>query len=79
MPTYNFLNTQTNEEFQDFMSISALDKFLADNPHITQMVSAPAISSGRGTGKPDQGFRDILKEMKKTHSKGITRSTINTF
>lgn len=39
------------------------------------------IHSGRGVGKskPDSGFRDLLKDMKKKHSKGITRSTINTF
>jgi len=80
VPTYKFLNTNTGEEFEDFMSISALDQYLQDNPNITQLVNgAPMISSGRGMGKPDSGFRDLLKDMKKKHSKGITRSTINTF
>ena len=80
MPTYKFLNNSTGEEFEDFMSISALDQFLAENPNIVQLVNgAPLIHSGRGIGKPDSGFRDLLKEMKKRHSKGITRSTINTF
>ena len=80
MPTYRFLNTETNEEFEEFMSISALEDYLKDNPHFTQLINgAPLISSGRGIGKPDQGFRDLLKDMKKKHSKGITRSTINTF
>ena len=80
MPTYKFLNNSTGEEFEDFMSISALDQFLAENPNIVQLVNgAPLIHSGRGIGKPDSGFRDLLKEMKKKHSKGITRSTINTF
>lgn len=80
MPTYRFYNTETNEEYEDFMSISALDIYLKENPHITQLVNgAPLISSGRGMGKPDAGFRDLLKDMKKKHSKGITRSTINTF
>lgn len=80
MPTYRFLNNDTNEEFEDFMSISALEVFLAENPNITQLVNgAPMISSGRGMGKPEQGFRDLLKDIKKKHSKGITRSTINTF
>ena len=79
MPTYRFLNTQTNEEFEDFMSISSLEKFLKENEHIQQLVNgAPMIVSGVSK-KPDAGFRDLLKEMKKTHSKGITRSTINTF
>ena len=80
MPTYKFLNNETGEEFEDFMSISALDQYLKDNPNIVQLVNgAPLIHSGRGTGKPDQGFRDLLKDMKKKHSKGISRSTINTF
>jgi hypothetical protein len=79
VPTYRFLNNETNEEFEDFMSISALDIFLKENPHITQLVNgAPLIHSGRGLGKPDSSFRDLLKHIKKGNSKGITRSTINT-
>lgn len=80
MPTYRFINKNTNEEFEDFMSISALEIFLKENTHIEQLVNgAPLISSGRGMNKPDNGFRDLLKEMKKKHSKGISKSTINTF
>jgi hypothetical protein len=79
MPTYRFCN-EIGEEFEEFMSISALDEYLKNNTNLTQLVNgAPSISSGRGMGKPDQGFRDLLKDMKKKHSKGISRSTINTF
>lgn len=79
MPTYRFVN-EKGEEFEEFMSISALDNYLKENPNLTQLVNgAPMISSGRGIGKPDQGFRDLLKDMKKKHSGGFTRSTINTF
>ncbi len=78
MPTYRFVN-EKSEEFEEFMTISALDNYLKENPNLTQLVNgAPMISSGRG-GKPDQGFRDLLKDMKKKHSGGFTRSTINTF
>jgi hypothetical protein len=81
MPTYAFRNEQTGEEHQEFMSISSLDEYLETNPHITQLVNgAPSIVSGRGLNKkPDNGFRDLLKHIKKGNSKGITRSTINTF
>lgn len=80
MPTYKFLNNETGEEYEEFMSISALDTYLEENPNLTQLVNgAPMISSGRGMGKPDQGFRDLLKHIKKGNNKGITRSTINTF
>lgn len=80
MPTYRFQNTETGEEFEDFMSISALEGYLKDNPHIVQLVNgAPMIISGRGMSKPDQGFRDLLKDIKKKNSRGIRRSNINTF
>lgn len=78
MPTYKFLNTLTKEEFTDFMSISALEGYLKDNPHFTQLVhGCPAIVSGRGMGKIDKSFRDVLKEIKKNNSKGVSKSTVN--
>jgi hypothetical protein len=79
MPTYKFLNNDTGEEFEDFMTISALDELLKNKSHLTQLVNgAPMIHSGRGMKKPDDGFRDLLKDMKKKNSMGIKRSTINT-
>jgi len=79
MPTYKFINNDTGEEFEEFMSISALDVYLEENKNVTQLVNgAPLIHSGRGLQKPDAGFRDLLKHVKKGNSKGITRSTINT-
>jgi hypothetical protein len=80
MPTYLFINTSTGEEFEEFMTISALDQYLKDNTNIAQLVNgAPMIHSGRGMGKPDPAFRDLLKEMKKKNSRGLARSTINNF
>ena len=44
MPTYLFLNTETNEQFEQFMTISERDKFVSDNPKIEQLVNgAPSI------------------------------------
>jgi hypothetical protein len=80
MPTYRFLNNETGEEYEEFMKISELDTYLEENPNLTQLVNgAPMITSGRGMGKPENGFRDLLKDIKKRNQKGITRSTINTF
>ena len=82
MPTYLFLNTDTNEEFEEFMSISELSTYLEENKNITQLVNgAPAIGDvvRLGLKKPDSTFRDLLKNVKKEHSKGLTRSTVNTF
>ena len=34
MPTYDFLNTKTGEEFSEFMSISEKETYLKHNSHI---------------------------------------------
>ncbi len=76
MPTYLFKNTETNEEFEEFMSISVRDTYLADNPHIIQLVFGfPSIGYNTNMRKPDDGFRDVLRSMKKSHR----RSKIETF
>jgi hypothetical protein len=77
MPKYTFENTQTGEVYDDFMSISAMETLLAENSHIKQVLGTPLIVSGVSSGrnKPDSGFRDILKTIKKRHP----RSTVNTF
>jgi hypothetical protein len=81
MPTYSFINSKTNEEFVDYMSISERDVYLKNNPEISQKLCSPAIGDSirLGLKKPDDGFRDRLREIKKAHSKGLTRSTVNTF
>jgi len=61
------------------MKMSEREKYLKENPDIIQVLTIPALHSGRGRKKPDQGFRDILREMKKKNSRGLYRSTINTF
>ena len=82
MPTYKFLNPlNNNEEFELFMSISEMEEYLKTNPHIQPLMNgAPAIGDSirLGLRKPDSAFRDRLKEIKKAHSKGLTRSTVNT-
>ena len=78
MPTYSFRDKNTGLEFDEFMSMSSLDSFLENNPHIEQTITgAPALvdSNHLGIRKPDQGFRDHLRRIKKHHR----RSTINTW
>lgn len=82
MPTYLFLNKETGEEWEAFMSISEGDEFLIKNPHIEKLVNgfpASVTSAMGGKTKPDAGFRDLLKDIKKKNSRGLRRSTINTF
>ena len=80
MPNYLFLNNDSGEEYELFLSISGREQYLKDNPNVTQLVNgAPLIHSGRGMNKPDNGFRDLLKKIKESNSRGITKSPINTF
>lgn len=80
MPTYKFKNKDTGEEIELFMSISACDQYLKDNPNMEQLVNGfPGIGYNMVTTKPADGFRDVLKEIKKKNSRGFTKSNINTF
>lgn len=78
MAYYTFQNKETGKE-QDFvMPISELDAFKANNPHLEQVLSALGIADPTRVGvtsKPDEGFRDILRQVKKNNWK----SNINTF
>lgn len=78
MPTYNFRNKTTGEEFEKFMFLSELKPYLESNPDIEQTIntfSGIGDPIRMGMQKPDSGFRDVLKEIKKRNR----RSTINTW
>jgi hypothetical protein len=63
MPTYTFKNNDTDEVFDRFISISAKDIFLSENPHIKQIIGAPKIISGRGDMKVSDGFKEVLSKV----------------
>ena len=69
MPTYNFKNNDTGEEFEKFMSISARDVYLKENPHIESMFSgAPMIGDPIRLGRGDLGgFKDVLQRIHKSN------------
>ena len=68
MPTYDFLNTETGEEFEQFMSIAAREQYLKDNPHIQQMLGATSTVSGVSiTGKVPDGFKEVLSKVTENH------------
>jgi predicted nucleic acid-binding Zn ribbon protein len=50
MPTYSFRDKETGEEFDQFMSISELDKFLEENPNLEKLLSAPHFIGGNMNG-----------------------------
>jgi hypothetical protein len=68
MPTYDFLNTKTGEEFESFMSMSAREQYLKDNPHIQQILGATSTVSGVSiTGKVPDGFKEVLAKVTENH------------
>jgi predicted nucleic acid-binding Zn ribbon protein len=68
MPTYNFKDTETNEEFEMMMKWSERELFLAENPHIEPIMTAPAIVSGVSiTGKVPDGFKEVLSKVSENH------------
>jgi hypothetical protein len=69
MPTYDFVNNETGEEFESFMSIAAREQYLKDNPHIQQLLGATATVGGVSiTGKIPDGFKDVLSKVAENHS-----------
>jgi hypothetical protein len=77
MPTYTFINTETDEEFELFFkSWKNKDEYLEANQNIQQTLrSAPQVGYNDAK-KPDEGFRDILRDIKKGSGTGVN---INTF
>lgn len=68
MPLYSFLNTETGEEFESFMSISAREEYLQTNPTIHAVMTAAAIVSGVSlTGKVPDGFKEVLSKISENH------------
>lgn len=70
MPLYSFRNTETNEEFTLLISYAEKGRYLSENSNIQSIITrAPAIGDAVRLGKvkPDEGFRDRLREIKKAH------------
>ena len=69
MPTYNFKNTKTGEEWEEFFTLSGKDLFLEHNPDIKQTPSTFSISAS-GTGdriKTDDGWKENLSRIAEAH------------
>ena len=68
MPTYNFIDTETNEEFEVVMKISEREEFLKENPQVHPVITARAIISGTGsTQKVPDGFKEVLAKVGEAH------------
>jgi len=77
MPTYTYLNNETGEQEEHFHKISEMDDFSSRHPHLTRIITSNQNSIVTGVNqRPDAGFRDVLKSIKKASGRG---STIETF
>lgn len=78
MPTYSFKNNDTGEVFDMFFSsYKDKDAWKAEHPEVTQQIGAPQIVSGvSGTRKPDDSFRDVLKNINRRAGRN---SKVNTW
>ena len=66
MPTYNFYNEETKEEFEGFMKMSQLDQYKLDNPHIKQRPNLVAFVGDHITltaKKIDGGMNERLEQI----------------
>lgn len=86
MPVYSFENKETNEQFELTMSMAEREPYLEANPNIKQIFTKfPGIGDpGRlGITKVDDGFKDVLKNVKKHHPGSIkkdgAKNKINTW
>ena len=78
MANYSFYDTLTKKKFDIDMSISELDSYKLANPHFEQYIKkAPSLidPSRLGLHKPDAGFRDVLKRVKKASGRNNTVNT----
>lgn len=76
MPVYTFKRKSTGEIFNQEMRVSEQDSFLIENPDLEVVIKPVKIVSGVGDIKIDNGFRDVLKRIKKASGKN---NTIETF
>jgi len=76
MPTYTFVDKNTNETFEKIMSISEREQYLQSNPHIEQALNAPAIGDPvrLGVKKTPDGFQQLLTHARTSHKHSTIQS-----
>jgi len=71
MPTYTFKNTETDEIFEKFMSMSALDIYMEENPHIIRhhegVGPAFAYNTKSLDQRTDNGWKEVLSKISEKH------------
>ena len=72
MPIYSVMDTTTEEVFEVNMKFTDFEQYLKDNINIKQVFTRfPAVGDPirMGVRKPDDSFRDVLKNVGHHHKK----------
>ena len=67
MPTYTFYNTETDEQYDDFMSWSQRETYLKENPHIESVLTTAALVGDHIIMKTDGGMKDTFSRIAEAH------------
>ena len=67
MPTYTFYNTETDEQFDDFMSWSQRENYLKDNPHIEPVLTTAALVGDHIVNRMDGGMKETFSRIAEAH------------
>ena len=71
MPTYDFINHETGEEWEEFMSIADMEALMKNSPHIRPAwKTAPMVAGDHLMGigpKVDGGFTERMEQIASSH------------
>lgn len=67
MPLFDFIDNNTKQEFEMFMSNQQKDIYLQENPHIKQLLNSTLISMDgsrfMSVRRVDNGWKDVLRKI----------------
>ena len=67
MPTYTFVNTHTDHQWDDVMSYDEKLAFLDDHPHVKSIITQVNIIGGHGSIKNDAGWNENMQRIAEAH------------
>ncbi len=75
MPTYKFKDNNSGEEFEKWMYMADREKYLADNPNVTQMPTLlHAVSEvGNWQNKTDSDWKTIVNRAANVTGSNVDR------
>ena len=67
MPTYSFVNTHTEHEWDEVMSMAEKESFLKAHPHVKSIITQVNIISGTGGIRNDTGWNENMQRIAEAH------------